>query len=77
MSYKVLMFSNGSSVPLYIVLILLSYKDSKFKFCKSLKVSLRMQEISFAFNNNNCSDVNPLKMFTGNSFILLPYKTLK
>lgn len=77
MPYKVLMFSKGSSVPLYIVLILLSYKESKFKFCKSLNVSLLMQDISFAFNSRSCNDVNPLKMLTGNSFILFPYKTLK
>lgn len=77
MPYNVRMFSKGSRVPLYIVLILLSYKESKFKFCKSLNVSLLMQDISFAFNSRSCNDVSPLKMLTGNSFILFPYKTLK
>lgn len=36
-----------------------------------------MQDISLAFNNSNCSDVNPLKIFTGSSLILFPYKTLQ
>lgn len=56
--------------------MLLSYNDNKLKLFKSLNESFLMQEISLAFNNNNCSDVSPLNTPAGSSFILLPYNTI-
>lgn len=67
----------ASKVPLANDCILLSYNESKLKLCKSRNASLRMQEISLAFNKSNCNEVRPLKTPEGKSLILLPYKTLR
>lgn len=56
--------------------MLLSYNDNKLKLLKSLNESFLIQEISFAFSNNNCNDVSPLNTPAGSSLILFPYKTI-
>lgn len=75
-TYSVCMLFIESNVPFASDWILLSYNDNKFRLVKSLNESLRMHEISFAFNSSNCKDVNPRNTFVGRFFILLPYKTL-
>lgn len=76
-TYSVCMLFIESNVPFASDWILLSYNDNKLKLVKSLNESFRMHEISFAFSNSNCNDVNPRNTFVGRFFILLPYKTLQ
>lgn len=76
-TYSVCMLFKDSNVPFDNDWMLLSYNDNKLKLVRSLNASLRMQEISFAFNSNNCNDDKPRKTFVGRFFILLPYKTLR
>lgn len=71
-TYSVWILFIESNVPFARDCMLLSYRDKRLKLCKSLNVSFLIHEISFAFNNNNCRDVNPLKTPAGKSFILLP-----
>lgn len=75
-TYKVWMLFIDSNVPFASDWILLSYNDNKLKLVRSLNESFRIHEISFAFSNSNCSDVNPRNTFVGKFLILLPYKTL-
>lgn len=75
-TYSVWMLFIESNVPFASDWMLLSYNDNKLKLVKSRNESFRMHDISLAFSNNNCNDVNPRNTFAGKSLILLPYKTL-
>lgn len=71
-TYSVWMLFIESNVPFASDSILLSYNDNRLKLFKSLNVSFRMHDISLAFNNSSCNDVNPRNTFVGRFFILLP-----
>lgn len=75
-TYTVLMLFMASNVPLASDWMLLSYRESRLKLCRSRKASLRMHEISLAFSSSSCSEPSPLNTPEGKSFILLPYSTL-
>lgn len=75
-TYNVWIFFRASNVPLANDWMLLSYRDNKLRLCRSLKASLRMQVISFAFRRSNWREERPLNTPAGSSLILLPYKTL-
>lgn len=75
-TYSVWMLFIESNVPFASDWMLLSYNDNKLKLVKSRNESFRMHDISLAFSNNNCNDVNPRNTFAGKSLILLPYRTL-
>lgn len=76
-TYKVCMLFNESNVPFDSDWMLLSYNDNKLRLVRSLNESLRIHEISLAFNSNNCNDDSPRKTFVGRFLILLPYNTLR
>lgn len=75
-TYSVWMLFIASKVPLANDWMLLSYSDNRLRLCRSLNESLRMHEISLAFNSNSCSEVSPRKTLAGRSLILFPYNTL-
>lgn len=50
-TYMVWMARRGEKVPLAMVWSLLSYKERRFRLCRSWKASTRRQFILLAFNN--------------------------